>query len=98
MRGGCLCGGVRYEVELPFRRASICHCSRCRKHPGSIGLAHGRLARERFRLLQGCRRGASRQDQVEVAELVPEVAVRERGRVGALEELGSGRGFEQLEV
>jgi hypothetical protein len=51
--GGCLCGGVRYEVELPFRRASICHCSRCRKHSGSIGLAQGRVARERFRLLQG---------------------------------------------
>ena len=53
IQGGCLCGGVRYEVELPFRRASTCHCSRCRKHSGSIGLVQGRVARERFRLLQG---------------------------------------------
>ena len=51
--GGCLCGGVRYEVTLPFRRASVCHCSRCRKHSGSIGLVQGRVVRERFRLLRG---------------------------------------------
>lgn len=51
--GGCLCGGVRYEATLPFRRANICHCSRCRKHSGSIGLVQGRVAREQFRLLQG---------------------------------------------
>ncbi len=51
--GGCLCGGVRFEVELPFRRANHCHCSRCRKHSGTFGLTQGRVARERFRLLDG---------------------------------------------
>jgi hypothetical protein len=51
--GGCLCGGVRFEVEPPFRRASHCHCSRCRKHSGTFGLTQGRVARERFRLLAG---------------------------------------------
>ncbi len=51
--GGCLCGGVRYEVELPFRRVSTCHCSRCRKQGGGGGLTQGRVARERFRLLAG---------------------------------------------
>ena len=40
------------------------------------------------------RRGASRQDQVEVAELVPQVAVRQRGYVGALEERATGHGLE----
>ncbi len=30
MRGSCLCGGVTFNVELPFRRANHCHCSRCR--------------------------------------------------------------------
>jgi len=40
------------------------------------------------------RRGASRQDQVEVAELVPQVAVRQRGCVGALEEGATGHGLE----
>jgi hypothetical protein len=51
--GSCLCGGVRFEVELPFRRASYCHCSRCRKHSGAGALVHGRVAREQFRLLAG---------------------------------------------
>ena len=51
--GSCLCGGVRFEVDLPFRRANYCHCSRCRKHSGTFGLTQGRIARERFRLLAG---------------------------------------------
>ena len=51
--GSCLCGGVRFEVDLPFRRASHCHCSVCRKHSGAFGLTQGRIAREQFRLLAG---------------------------------------------
>ena len=51
--GSCLCGGVRFEVELPFRRANLCHCSRCRKHSGGAAYAQGRVPRERFRLLAG---------------------------------------------
>jgi hypothetical protein len=51
--GSCLCGGVRFEVSLPFRRASHCHCSRCRKHSGTAMLTQGRVPREGFRLLAG---------------------------------------------
>ena len=51
--GGCLCGGVRFEVTSPFRRANHCHCSRCRKHSGTFGLTQGRVPREGVRLLQG---------------------------------------------
>ena len=51
--GSCLCGGVRYEVELPFLRANHCHCSLCRKHSGTFGLSQGRVPREQFRLLEG---------------------------------------------
>ena len=53
MRGSCLCGGVTFEVELPFRRANHCHCSRCRKHSGTFGLTQGRVPRSQFRLLSG---------------------------------------------
>jgi L-amino acid N-acyltransferase YncA len=52
-RGGCLCGAVRYEISLPFRRANVCHCSRCRKHSGSVGLVQGRVPREGFALRSG---------------------------------------------
>jgi hypothetical protein len=53
LTGSCLCGGVRFEVTLPFRRANYCHCSRCRKHSGSNALAQGRVRREGFRLTAG---------------------------------------------
>lgn len=53
LTGSCLCGSVRFEVDLPFIRANHCHCSRCRRHSGTFGLTHGRVPREAFRLLAG---------------------------------------------
>jgi hypothetical protein len=53
VRGGCLCGAVRYEVSAPFLRANFCHCSRCRKHTGAAASAQGRVAFEAFRLVAG---------------------------------------------
>jgi hypothetical protein len=53
IEGSCLCGGVRFEVTLPFLRAGHCHCSRCRKHSGAAAATQGRLPREQFRLVQG---------------------------------------------
>ena len=32
--GGCLCGGVRYEVTGPLRDVVMCHCSRCLRTHG----------------------------------------------------------------
>lgn len=51
--GGCLCGGVRFEVELPLLQANHCHCTRCRKHSGHSGCVQGQVPRERFQLLSG---------------------------------------------
>lgn len=53
LAGSCLCGGVRFEITRPFRRANHCHCSRCRKHSGTFGETQGRVPREGFRLLEG---------------------------------------------
>ena len=53
IRGSCLCGGVRFEVEPPFVRAGHCHCQRCRKHSGTFGLTQARVAKEQFRLVSG---------------------------------------------
>jgi hypothetical protein len=33
-RGGCLCGGVRFEVRGPLRDVIACHCSQCRRTSG----------------------------------------------------------------
>jgi arginase len=53
LTGGCLCGGVRFELTKPFRRANHCHCSLCRRHSGAFGLTQGRVPRDGFCLLQG---------------------------------------------
>ena len=67
LSGSCLCGGVRFEVTAPFRRANHCHCSRCRKHSGTFGETQGRVPREGFRLLQG-------EDLIQCGLLVGEIA------------------------
>ncbi len=35
LRGGCLCGAVKYEVAGEPKRFFHCHCSRCRKVTGT---------------------------------------------------------------
>jgi hypothetical protein len=32
--GGCLCGGVQYEVRGPLRDIIACHCVQCRRTSG----------------------------------------------------------------
>lgn len=53
IEGGCLCGGVRFEVEPPFIRANHCHCSRCRKHSGTAVCTQARVLRQQFNLTRG---------------------------------------------
>jgi hypothetical protein len=35
LRGGCLCGGVRYAIAAPLGAVEHCHCSMCRKAHGA---------------------------------------------------------------
>ena len=35
LKGGCLCGAVKYEVTGEPKRFYHCHCSRCRKATGT---------------------------------------------------------------
>ena len=53
IEGGCLCGGVRFEVVPPFIRANHCHCSRCRKHSGTAVCTLARVLRQQFNLTRG---------------------------------------------
>src|SRR5436190_19771504 len=67
----------------------------CRRHDTHTARAFPSLGGGRNPFCSGRRLG---QDQVAVAELVPEVAVVERGGVAALEQLRAGGGLEQPEV
>lgn len=35
LKGGCLCGAVKYQVAGEAKRFYHCHCSRCRKATGT---------------------------------------------------------------
>ena len=35
VKGGCLCGAVRYEIAGPLFEADHCHCSMCRRQHGA---------------------------------------------------------------
>ena len=53
LHGGCLCGGVRFEISGPLSGIGHCHCSICRKAQGAAFRTRARVRREHFRLLQG---------------------------------------------
>ena len=49
--GGCLCGGVRFEVAGPLSEIELCHCPRCRRAYGSAFAATVYARRDDFRWL-----------------------------------------------
>jgi hypothetical protein len=53
LTGGCLCGGVRFELTEPPRAAGYCHCSRCQRRTGTAASAQARIDGRTFRLLRG---------------------------------------------
>jgi hypothetical protein len=52
LKGGCLCGAVRYEISAVFD-AIYCHCSMCRKNGGGPVTASAHILAEHFKLLSG---------------------------------------------
>jgi hypothetical protein len=53
LTGGCLCGGVRLEIDAPLVEASYCHCTRCQHRTGTAASAQGRLEPGSLRIVQG---------------------------------------------
>ena len=51
--GGCLCGGIRFELTEPATEAGYCHCTRCQRRTGSAASAQARIDRRTFRLVRG---------------------------------------------
>ena len=51
--GGCLCGAVRFRIDLPPKWCAHCHCSMCRRAHGAGFVTWVGSESERFRLLAG---------------------------------------------
>ena len=51
--GGCLCGGVRFEVSGRLGPAVLCHCSQCRRASGSAFAANASVRAEALRVCAG---------------------------------------------
>ena len=46
IKGGCLCGAVRYTAEADPTSATVCHCRDCQKFTGSAFATLVRATRE----------------------------------------------------
>ena len=53
VQGGCLCGGIRYEIDGPLTDVDNCHCSMCRRFHGAAFATYAKIDAEHFRWLSG---------------------------------------------
>ncbi len=53
IRGSCLCGGARFEIDGKVSGVGLCHCSVCRKRSGTTGNAALLTATRSFRWIAG---------------------------------------------
>jgi hypothetical protein len=53
LTGGCLCGGVRYEIDQPLVSAVYCHCRRCQRRTGTAAAASARVVPNSLRVVTG---------------------------------------------
>ena len=53
LTGGCLCGGVRFEVTEPLVFASYCHCTRCQRRTGTAASPQARVAPGSLEIVAG---------------------------------------------
>ncbi len=53
LTGGCLCGGVRFELSEPPQLASYCHCTRCQRRTGTSSSAQALVDGSTLTFLQG---------------------------------------------
>lgn len=51
--GSCLCGAVKFEVDMEIAAASHCHCSMCRKWHGAAFATYATAPADRFSITQG---------------------------------------------
>ena len=53
LKGSCLCGGIKYEIDGELGAVTNCHCSLCRKMSGSAFSSGSTIAAASFRFVAG---------------------------------------------
>jgi len=53
LKGSCLCGGVKYEIDGALTTVTNCHCSLCRKMSGSAFSSGSTIPAASFRFVYG---------------------------------------------
>jgi len=53
LTGGCLCGGVRFEIDGALGPVIHCHCSQCRRATGTAFATNASVRASAFRLRAG---------------------------------------------
>jgi hypothetical protein len=53
LTGGCLCGSVRYELDLPPVLVGYCHCTRCQRRTGTAAAISAQIVPGSLRIVQG---------------------------------------------
>lgn len=53
LKGSCLCGGVRYEIDGKLGAVTNCYCSLCRKMSGSAFSSGATISTDSFRFVAG---------------------------------------------
>ena len=53
IRGGCLCGGVRYEISGDLSEMCYCHCQMCRRIHGTPFGSYGAINPQQRRYTKG---------------------------------------------
>ncbi len=66
LRGGCLCGAIRYEIDGALGAMTHCHCAMCRKAHGAAFATYASVLLRDFRFDRG-------EDQRERYRSSPEV-------------------------
>jgi len=53
LKGSCLCGGIRYEIDADLGPVTNCHCIQCRKASGASFATNASVPAGSFRFVAG---------------------------------------------
>jgi hypothetical protein len=53
LAGSCLCGAIRYTVDVPIAELRACHCTSCQKASGAGGSVNAVVPSAAFKITQG---------------------------------------------